>query len=195
MAERGTQALDALWDATVARFTEAAAEVDGLTLESVAKEIYENETKRRETLENKASALVQSAGIVASIITVAASVLDQPWRLPFRYAILAAFLYLIPIVYLVTAIRYAAKARQLGAYASLTAASFDDIIPGDPVTIKNRLAVQMLAQAKWNEHELQLKVNNLSASEILYSRGMAFFALAIFVSIAAKILAQFLQHC
>ena len=150
---------------------------------NAAAELVESEGRRKDTIEAKASVIVQSAGIATSIIALAPAVLDKKWVLSFWWSVAVLALYIVGIVHLLTAVYYAANARRVGTFAMPSADGLINLLKRSSENLERKLIAQKITDAKWNEDALTIKMNLLSVAEDLFLRGLAFFAASVTIAI------------
>ena len=155
-------------------------------LEIVAKLIQEAESKRKDTLEKKASTFVSGIGVGVGVISVVPALFSNYWLIPVGWAFVAGVAYLLAIIVLLVAAYYAVQVRQVAGVASPCADSFLDLLKEHQGKIDERIALT-IAQVKWNEDLLLQKSNYLSVAEGLFLRGLALVAFAAVLSVAAKL--------
>lgn len=148
-----------------------------------ATELVESETRRKDTIETKASVIVQSAGIATSIVALAPAVLDKKWVLSFWWSVAVLALYILAIVHLLTAIYYAVNARRVGAHAMPSADGLINTPERSSENLERTLIAKKITDTKWNEDALAIKMNLLSVAEDLLLRGLAFFAASVTIAI------------
>ncbi len=160
-----------------------------------ASELTESETSRKDTLEAKASIIVQSAGIAVSIVALAPAVLGKQWSLSFWWTGAVLFLYFLAILHLLVAVYYAIKARRVAAYATPTGTGLIGLMKDSSTdTFEKNLIAQKISDTRWNEDALIMKVNELSVSEDMLLRGLAFFATSVSIVILRTASVYLEQH-
>jgi hypothetical protein len=156
-------------------------------LELLAKQIGDMESKRKDTLENKAATYVIGIGIGMSILSILPTLFSDKWLIPATsvYMYTATAIYLIAIICLLVAAYYSIRVRQVAAIASLSADSFLDLIEVHQGKVEERI-VLIIANSKWNEDVLLQKSNYLSVAETLFLRGLSLLAFAAVITVASK---------
>src|SRR5882724_8177368 len=107
----------ARWDALLAEIR-SALPADATMypeLELLAKQIGETESKRKDTLEKKASTYVIGIGIGISILSFVPNLFSDKWPIPTSLAYMATAAYLIAIICLLVAAYYSIRVRQVAA--------------------------------------------------------------------------------
>ena len=178
---------DARWESILTEVRTALPRHAGYkSLEIIAKEIRKSETKRKETLDEKASLFVAATGVALSIGVLAASLFPdkqgaEPWVVPL------GVLYLLTLIHLFSAVYYALIARRITALASLSADTFMDCLKHRQWGRRDRI-ILAIAQARWNEDVLLRKVNYLSVAEDLFVRGLFLISSVVVLNILIRLM-------
>lgn len=151
-----------------------------------ASRIEESESKRKETIENKATTFISSVGVVITIISVVPALFSSQWQLPHNYALIAGVSYLLAIVFMLVSIYYAIKVRRVSGMMLPCYDRLMDALRNDRISTKHRIS-EIMASVKWNENILTRKANYLSVAEELFLRGLALVSFAVVVSLSAKL--------
>ena len=160
-----------------------------------ASELTKSETNRKDTLEGKASVIVQSAGIAVSIVALAPAVLGKQWSLSFWWTGTVLFLYFLAILHLLVAVTYAIRARRVASYAMPTATGLVGLMKDSSANaFEKNLIAQKISDTRWNEDALTMKVNELSVAEDMFLRGLAFFAASVSIVILRTASVYLEQH-
>lgn len=156
-------------------------------LEYIAKQIQDVESKRKETLENKASTFIVAIGLAISIVSSVPALFSNEKNITIKWAIITSAAYLVAVIHFLVSAYYAVKVRKVAGFAQPCVDSFLDSMNSDKESIEDRI-ILTLTQTKWNENLLTQKSNYLSVVEDLFLRGLAFVAFATFISIAVNFL-------
>ena len=157
--------------------------------ESLAKLVFESETKRKETIENKALAFLFAVGISISVISVIPGLFGEKWGIPLYAALTSGSLYALAIVHLLVAAYYAVDTRRVTGLALPCYTDFLSNVKKGNYS-KKELVVTYMVYAKLNEPVLTKKSNSLAVAEALFLRGLALLALAGVISGLAKVLVE-----
>jgi hypothetical protein len=181
---RQQQGEAALWAMMHQEVSDALTKYKDLSVScDAASKLAQSEASRKDTLESKASVIVQSGGIAVSIVALAPAV-GRHWTLSFWWTTAVLALYFLSILHLLVAVYYAVQARRVGAYAMPSADGLTDSMKeSSPETLEKNLIAKKIADTKWNEDALTMKVNQLSVAEDMLLRGLAFFAASASVAI------------
>ncbi len=158
-------------------------------LEFAARQVQDAESKRKETLENKASTFIAASGIATSVISIIPALFADEWNIPIKCAMVSGGAYLLAIICFLVSAYYAVKVRRVAGFAQPSVASFLDSMKSNKGSGKKRV-VLTVASSKWNEDLLLRKSNYLSVAEDLFLRGLVLVTIVALVSIAAKLFVQ-----
>jgi hypothetical protein len=178
---------NARWDALLTQIRSALPSdaAKYAELELLAKHIGDTESKRKDTLENKAATYVIGIGIGISILSIVPTLFSDKWLIPAMSAYTATAAYLTAIICLLVAAYYSIRVRQVAGIASPSADSFLDLVKVHQGRVEERI-VLIIANSKWNEDLLLQKSNYLSVAEKLFLRGLSLLAFAAIISVASK---------
>jgi hypothetical protein len=158
-------------------------------LELIAGQIHDAESKRKETLESKASIFIAASGIATGVVSIIPALFADEWGIPIKFAMTAGGAYLLSIICFLVSAYYAVKVGKVAGFARPCADSFLNSMKSDEGSIEERI-VLTIAQTKWNEDLLLRKSNYLSVAEDLFLRGLVLITFAALVSIVAKLFTQ-----
>ncbi|PYI94414.1 MAG: hypothetical protein DME97_02875 [Verrucomicrobia bacterium] len=195
-ARREQQSGQVLWSevhkqvqSSLTKYKELSANLEA------ASELTKSETSRKDTLEGKASIIVQSAGIAVSIVALAPAVLGKQWSLSFWWTGIVLFLYFLAIIHLLVAVTYAIRARRVAEYAMPTTTGLIGLMKDSSThSFAKNLIAQKISDTRWNEDSLIMKVNELSVAEDMFLRGLAFFAGSVSIVILRTASVYLEQH-
>lgn len=148
-----------------------------------AKNLTASETKRRDTIETKAGAIIQSAGIVTALFASVPALSGRTWSAQGCTRWMLVGLFVLTLVHLLMAVRMAVSVRSVGAVFLPSADEVVETAVGHVDDFPLECAFQEIVRAKRNEGMIGMKVNRLSAAEIYYGRGLVFFALTLFFAL------------
>jgi len=153
--------------------------------ESLAKLVFESETKRKETIENKALAFMFAFSVCVSVISVLPALFGEKWNIPLGAAMLSGSFYGLAIIHLLAAVYYAIQARRLSGFALPSADESLKSIEENLLTEADHI-VMYISQAKFNEPILNKKANSLAVAEQMFIRGLLLLAIASCITVVAK---------
>ncbi|MDD2466751.1 MAG: hypothetical protein PHI97_22360 [Desulfobulbus sp.] len=156
-------------------------------LDKYAKDIQESELKRKDTVENKATSFISSAGIAITVISIIPALFAESWDIPKKWALVSGIAFFVAIILLLVSVYFAIKVRLVKGFALPCADGFKDLLKEGQGKIDERIAIR-IASTKWNEDILNQKINYLSVAEDLFLRGLALIAFAVIVSVSGKLL-------
>jgi len=156
-------------------------------LDKFAKDIQESELKRKDTVENKATSFISSAGIAITVISIIPALFSESWDIPKKWALVSGIAFFVAIILLLVSVYFAIKVRLVKGFALPCADGFKALLKEGHGKIDERIAIR-IASTKWNEDILNQKINYLSVAEDLFLRGLALIAFAVTVSVSGKLL-------
>lgn len=143
----------------------------------VVKVMTDSEAKRRETIETKAGAIVQAAGIVTALFSAVPAISGRAWSATGWEKAILLLLFGLTLIHLIMAIYMAIAARRIGAIYLPTADDAAELVQAHREDYQVEAAFLEIVRAKRNEGIIGMKANRLAAAETYYFRGLAFFGL------------------
>lgn len=154
--------------------------------ESLAKCVFESETKRKETIENKALAFMFAFSVCVSVILVLPTLFGETWNIPRDAAMASAGFYSLAVIHLFLAVYYAIQARRVSGFALPNADESVKAVEENMLT-ESDFIVMYISQAKFNEPILTKKANSLAVAEKMFIRGLLFLAVATCIAVIARV--------
>ncbi|MBW1794851.1 MAG: hypothetical protein JRJ38_10540 [Deltaproteobacteria bacterium] len=155
--------------------------------QSLAKFVFESESKRKETIENKALAFMFAFSVCVSVISVLPALFGEKLNIPCRAATMSVSFYGLAIPHLLMAAYYAIQARRVSGFALPSADESLKAIRENRLTESEHI-VMYVSQAKFNEPILTKKANCLAVAEKMFIRGLFLLAFAGSITVVTKLL-------
>lgn len=154
--------------------------------ESLAQDVYDSETKRKETIESKAQTFMFAFSICIGILSILPTLFGTEWNIPSPTATVSVCFYVLAMLHLFVAIYHSIQARRISGFALPSSDGCLESIRENRIDEIN-VAVMCLSMAKFNEPILTKKSNSLVVAEIMFIRAVIFLVIASCISIGVKL--------
>lgn len=152
-----------------------------------ASAITETETKRKDTVETKATSYLLAISIAVALVAGIPALFGEDWGLPSRAAQILSVLHGLAVLHFLVAAYHAVRTRQTEAMA---VPLVDDVLDlaSKPDGAGLRRLVSALVRARYNEPLITKKHNHLAVVESMFLRGLVLIAIASISALAVRLL-------
>lgn len=156
------------------------------TAYDLALKYYENEDKRKSSIESKSTIFIGTIGFTVTIfLGLTKDILLNPNIIPDKYVCTSVLFLIAIILYLCRAVWFAIKVLERGSYSSI---SYNDFINSDSNYLR-KLTATLINKARQNFKTINLKVDYMVMAQEYFKRAIftiALFSIFIGVNILAK---------